>query len=211
MTHYWHPRVMKEHFARTRNDPDFAQHVASNTYDQMMHDADAFTAFEPHLRDDFDRNLDAVTQAVSALLPHMQAAGFRGAWSIDVMCNLDADGTTSYHLIDMALACESALIDELYTVDELRHVDLNEIIAATSGEIMAYPQAPEFVAGTYTDGHGIAHTLTQGSAAAALRAGVEHSIIPTDGSAVPTVARYNADGSQQITAAPAPSDDIALE
>lgn len=213
VTHYWHPRVMKAHFARTRNDPDFAQYAASNTYNQMVCDADNFAAFEPHLISDFDHNLDAVTESIDALLPHMQAAGFRGAWSIDVMCNLDADGTTSYHLIDMALACESALIDELYTVDELRHVDLHEIIAATSGEIMAYPQAPEFVAGTYTDGHGVCHTLTHGSAEAALRAGVEHGVIPTDGSAVPTVVRHNADGAQQIVSAPAlPSDtNTALE
>lgn len=187
VTHYWHPRVMKAHFTRTRNDPDFAQYAASNTYNQMVHDADAFAAFEPHLIDEFDRNVDAVVDATRALLPHMQAAGFRGAWSIDVMCNLDADGTTNYYLIDMALACESALIDELYTVDELRHVDLHEIIAATSGEILAYPQAPEFVAGTYTDGHGVDHMLTTGSAAAALSAGIKHSVIPTDGSAVPTV------------------------
>lgn len=191
VTHYWHPRVMRAHFGRIANDAMYAQFAASNTNAEQMRDADAYASFESRLREDFDAYVDTVVAAVDELLPHMQAAGFRGAWSIDVMCNTAESGEIEYYLIDMALACESALIDELYTVEEMRFADLDEIVAVTSGEIMAYPQAPDFVPGTYTDGHGVQHSLHAGRANDALRAGVARGIVATDGSAAPRISHVD--------------------
>lgn len=200
VTHYWHPRVMRAHFARVEDDNNYASFAATQTVNEMRRDMHAFAQFTPRMHTLFDTHVGPVTDAVRALLPHMQRAGFRGAWSIDVMCNVEADGEITYHLIDMALACESALIDELYTVEELRFAPLHEIIEATSGEIMAYPTAPAFMEGKHVDGHGVTHTLVQGSATDALRAGVDAGVIPTDGSAVPTVVSIDADGTRHVTA-----------
>lgn len=203
ITHYWHPRVMRAHFARVEADADYAGFAATKTNDDMVHDMCAFAQFTPRMNKLFSAHINPVTNAVRELLPLMQQAGFRGAWSIDVMCNVEADGNVSYHLIDMALACESALIDELYTVEELRFAELHEITAATSGRILAYPKAPAFAAGDHTDGHGVVHTLVEGKALDALHAGVAAGVIPTDGSAVPTVVSTNVDGERHVTSAPA--------
>ena len=211
VTHYWHPRVMRAHQDRLIMDEDYARFAAVADSAGLYNEASIFSSFEPQLRRDFDAHVEPVTAALEALLPHMQAAGFRGAWSIDIMCNTESDGSMSYYLIDMALACESALIDELYTVDEMRMVNLDEIMAATSGEMLIYPPAQKFVPGTYTDGHGVAHTLHLADTAQALRVGVERSIIPNDGSAVPIITKIDKTGQHSIISAPTPNNHACLE
>ena len=46
--------------------------------------------------------------------------------------------------------------------------------------------------GTYTDGHGIVHSLHVGRANDALRAGVARGIVATDGSAAPRISQVDA-------------------
>ena len=210
VTHYWHPRVMRAHQHRLAQDEDYARFAAVADTAGLYNEASIFSSFEPQLRQDFDTHVEPVTTALEALLPHMQVAGFRGAWSVDIMCNTESDGSTSYYLVDMALACESALINELYTVDEMRMVDLDEIMAVTSGEMLIYPPAAALKPGTYTDGHGVTHTLHMADTAQALKVGVERSIIPNDGSAVPIISRVDNDGRHSIISAPAP-DNTVLE
>jgi len=101
------------------------------------------------------------------------------------MVDATAEGEVVLYLIDMALMCESALSDELDTVDELRYVPVEEIRAAAGRRILWYAPAPDFVPGSVVDGHGVEHEFTQGSAEKALRWGVEKGLLSTDGSSVP--------------------------
>lgn len=187
VTHYWHPRVMRAHLQRVASDAAYAQYSAVHEVREAEAERDTFYAYEDTLRELFDTHQHEVTREVAALLPYMQRAGFRGAWSIDVMVNREADGSDTFYLIDMALACESALVDELYTVDELRFVDVDTLRRVTDGCIFAYPDAPAFAEGEHVDGHGVTHRFVTGDTEAALAVGVEAGIIPTDGSAVPSV------------------------
>ena len=57
----------------------------------------------------YEKYKDAVIQRVEALLPFLD---LEGQWSLDVMFNgINDDGTEDMYLIDMALACNSALVE----------------------------------------------------------------------------------------------------
>lgn len=179
ITHYWHRRVMRQHFAML-NNPEFAGYSGINPQD-----AATYRAYEAELDAQFNQHLNTVRAGVEELLPAMYAEGFRGQWSMDVMVNTTDTGETTLYLIDMALMCESALVDELDTVEELRYVPVEDIRAAAGRKILWYAPAPDFVPGVAVDGHGVAHNFVQGSAEKALRWGVEKNLLSTDGSSVP--------------------------
>ena len=179
ITHYWHRRVMRQHFAML-NNPEFAGYSGINPQD-----AATYRACEAELDAQFDQHLDSVRAGAEELLPGMYAEGFRGQWSMDVMVNAADTGEVVLYLIDMALMCESALSDELDTVDELRYVPVEDIRTAAGRKILWYAPAPDFVPGSVVDGHGVEHEFVQGSAEKALRWGVEKNLLSTDGSSVP--------------------------
>lgn len=179
ITHYWHRRVMRQHFAML-NDPEFAGYSGINPQD-----AATYRAYEAELDAQFNQHLNTVRAGVEELLPAMYAEGFRGQWSMDVMVDAADTEEVVLYLIDMALMCESALSDELDTVDELRYVPVEEIRAAAGRKILWYAPAPDFVPGVAVDGHGVAHDFVQGSAERALRWGVKEGLLSTDGSSVP--------------------------
>lgn len=179
ITHYWHRRVMRQHFAML-NDPEFAGYSGINPQD-----AATYRAYEAELDAQFNQHLNTVRAGAEELLPAMYAEGFRGQWSMDVMVDAADTEEVVLYLIDMALMCESALSDELDTVDELRYVPVEEIRAAAGRKILWYAPAPDFVPGVAVDGHGVAHDFVQGSAERALRWGVKEGLLSTDGSSVP--------------------------
>ena len=176
ITNYWHPRVMKQHLAM-RADETFATHFGGNTAD----DRDAFYGHVEHMTQEFERWSDDVLHEIHLLLPRMQESGFRGQWSIDVMLNTEADGSKRLYLIDMALMCESALTDELATVDEYRFAPLDEIRRMSNRLIIDYPHYPNnqwrFSPDPITDAHGVAHTVTVGATEHALALAIRDGIV----------------------------------
>lgn len=72
----------------------------------QIHDYITYSAAEPALMARYEANKERVLTEVAKLLPDMSAAGLAGQWSLDVMQSVD-----EFWLIDMALACTSALSD----------------------------------------------------------------------------------------------------
>ena len=91
----------------------------------------------------------------------------------------------SLYLIDMALMCESALVDELDTIGEHRYVDTDTIHRFAKRKLFGYAPAPEFVPGTLVDGHNVRHQFHHGTAVDCLRAGVVAGLVTDDGTQLP--------------------------
>ena len=178
-THYWHRRVMRQHFAMA-NDPAIGAHTGI-----VAQDAETYRSYEAVLEKHFDTHREAVEHAVEEIIPHMRGAGFRGQWSIDVMVNNAGTNDAEFYLIDMAPMCESALVDELDTVGELRYTDIETIHRYTERKMLGYAAAPEYVPETVTDGHGVTHDFVLGDTTDALRSGVKAGYLTTDGSQIP--------------------------
>ena len=176
ITNYWHPRVMKQHLAM-RADETFATHFGGNAAD----DRDTFYGHVEHMTQEFERWSDDVLHELHLLLPRMQESGFRGQWSIDIMLNTETDGSKRLYLIDMALMCESALTDELATVDEYRFAPLDEIQRMSNRLIIDYPHYPDsqwrFSPDPITDAHSVAHTVTVGSTEHALALAIRDGVV----------------------------------
>lgn len=186
VTNYWHPRVMKAHLAM-RVDETVGPHFGGSA----EADKAAFFAHEPEMTRRFDEFAPTVVRELEALVPHMQRAGFRGQWSIDVMLNTQADGSKRLYLIDMALMCESALTDELATVGEYRMAPLEEINYFAGRRLIEPPAYPDnqwrFSPEPIIDAHGVAHTATVGSVSDAIVTGIASGRVTKD--AVPAVER----------------------
>ena len=178
-THYWHRRVMRKHFAMC-SDPSVAVHTGIE-----RHDAETYRNHEAVLEKHFDTHRKAVEHAIEEIIPHMRGAGFRGQWSIDVMVNNAGTNDAEFYLIDMAPMCESALVDELDTVGELRYTDLDTIHRYAERKMLGYVPTPDYVAGPLTDGHGVTHDFVIGDTTDALRSGVKAGYLSTDGSQIP--------------------------
>ena len=101
------------------------------------------------------------------------------------MVNNAGTDAAELYLIDMAPMCESALVDELDTVDELRYADIDTIHHYAERKMLGYVPAPEYVPETVTDGHGIVHDFVLGDTTEALRSGVKAGYLSTDGSSIP--------------------------
>ena len=179
ITHYWHRRVMRKHFAMC-SDPSMAAHTGIE-----RQDAYTYRNHEAVLNEHFNAHLKSVEHAIEEITPHMRGAGFRGQWSIDVMVNNAGTDTAELYLIDMAPMCESALVDELDTVDELRYTDIETIHRYAERKMLGYVPAPDYVASSITDGHGVVHDFVTGTAEDALRSGVKAGYLTTDGSQIP--------------------------
>jgi len=173
-TQYWHKRVIRQHFAQCA-DPAVAGYSGA-----ALADKDTFYNYEAVLDRDFVTHLPAVERGINQLLPALRDQGFRGQWSIDVMVEGD-----EFYLIDMALMCESALVDELDTIGEYRYVDTDTIHRFAQSKLFGYAPAPEFVSGTLVDGHNVRHQFHQGTAAECLRAGVVAGLVTDDGTQLP--------------------------
>lgn len=178
-THYWHRRVMRQHFAMCA-DPSMVVHTGIE-----RQDAYTYRNHEAVLDEHFNTHLKSVEHAVEEIIPAMRGAGFRGQWSIDVMVNNAGTDNAEFYLIDMAPMCESALVDELDTVDELRYTDLDTIHRHAERKMLGYVPAPKYVPETVTDGHGIVHDFVLGDTTEALRSGVKAGYLSTDGSSIP--------------------------
>lgn len=178
-THYWHRRVMRQHFAMC-TDPSIAVHTGIE-----RQDAYTYRNHEAILDEHFNAHLKSVENATRELIPAMRAQGFRGQWSIDVMVNNAGTNDAEFYLIDMAPMCESALVDELDTVDELRYTDIETIHRYAERKMLGYAAAPEYAPETVTDGHGVAHDFVLGDTTDALRSGVKAGYLSTDGSQIP--------------------------
>lgn len=96
ITPYWRSDVMKKRFG---HEPD-----ADSPH--QIHDYITYSATEPALMARYEANKDRVVAELARLLPDMGAVGLTGQWSIDVM-----QSGEDFWLIDMALACTSALAD----------------------------------------------------------------------------------------------------
>ena len=179
VTHYWHRRVMRKHFAMCA-DPSVAVHTGIE-----RQDAYTYRNHEAVLDEHFNAHLEGVEHAVEEIIPHMRGAGFRGQWSIDIMVNNAGTNDAEFYLIDMAPMCESALVDELDTVGELRYTDLDTIHRHAERKMLGYVPAPDYVAGSLSDGHGVVHDFITGTAENALRSGVKAGYLTTDGSSIP--------------------------
>lgn len=90
---YWRPDVMKQRFGH-KPDADSPHQV---------HDYITYCAAEPKLMERYEANKDAVLAHVKELLPTLD---LQGQWSLDIMQSGD-----EFYIIDMALACNSALKD----------------------------------------------------------------------------------------------------
>lgn len=96
---YWDPKTMKKRFSM---DDDFRN-------PDKIHDYVVYCANEPKLMEQYEKYKDKVLQKIEALLPFLE---LEGQWSLDVMFNgINEDGTDDMYLIDMALACNSALVE----------------------------------------------------------------------------------------------------
>ena len=96
---YWDPKMMKQRFAM---EDDFRN-------PDKIHDYVIYCAYESKLMEQYEQYKDKVLQKVEALLPFLD---LEGQWSLDVMFNgVNEDGTDDMYLIDMALACNSALVE----------------------------------------------------------------------------------------------------
>ena len=170
---------MRQHFAMA-NDPAIGAHTGIVTQD-----AKTYRSYEAVLEKHFTAHREGVKHAVEEIIPHMRGAGFRGQWSIDVMVNNAGTNDAEFYLIDMAPMCESALVDELDTVDELRYTDIDTIHRYAERKMLGYVPAPEYIAGSLTDSHGVVHDFVTGVAENALRSGVKAGYLTTDGSQIP--------------------------
>lgn len=112
---------MRKHFAMAYN-PDMAAHMGIET-----RDSDTYYAHEDVLNEQFTSYRKEVEQAVQSIITPMRAQGFRGQRSMDVMVNNADSYVPEFYLIDMAPMCESALVDELNTVGELRYSYIDTI------------------------------------------------------------------------------------
>lgn len=177
-TQYWHKRVIRQHFAQCA-DPAVAGYSGAAVADKEI-----FRDYEDTLDHAFITHLSAVERGISQLLPALRDQGFRGQWSIDVMVEGD-----EFYLIDMALMCESALVDELYTIGEHRYVDVDTIRHFAERKLFGYTPAPEFEPGTLADGHGVRHQFHHGTAAECLRDGVAANLIADNGTQLPPLQR----------------------
>lgn len=173
-TQYWHKRVIRQHFAQCA-DPAVAGYSGA-----ALADKETFYNYEDTLDHEFVTHLPAVEHGINQLLPALRDQGFRGQWSIDVMVEGD-----SLYLIDMALMCESALVDELDTIGEHRYVDTDTIHRFAQSKLFGCAPAPEFVSGTLVDGHNVRHQFHHGTAAECLRAGVVAGLVTDDGTQLP--------------------------
>lgn len=93
---YWNPDIMKKRFG---HEPD-----ADSPH--QIHDYITYSAAEPTLMARYESNKERVVAELTRLLPDMSATGLTGQWSLDIMQSGD-----DFWLIDMALACTSALAD----------------------------------------------------------------------------------------------------
>lgn len=89
---YWDPQVMKQRFG----------HEEDSDSPHNKHDYVIYSAYERTLMDRYERNKDLVRAKVEEFLPDV--TGLKGQWSVDIMQNGE-----DFWLIDMALACNSAL------------------------------------------------------------------------------------------------------
>lgn len=90
---YWEPNLMKKRFGAS---PDSGE-------PDMVHDYITFSAAEPALMEEYEKNKDEVIRHIEAILPQVNLAG---QWSIDIMQN-----GNDFWLIDMAIAENSALYE----------------------------------------------------------------------------------------------------
>lgn len=88
---YWEPTVMKRRFGDAN--------ITKNPH--QFHDYMTYCAAEPRLMERYETNKDAVKQHVESILPDLD---LKSQWSLDIM-----QSGNEFYLIDMALACTSAL------------------------------------------------------------------------------------------------------
>lgn len=94
---YWDPETMKRRFSM---EDDFRN-------PDKIHDYVTYSAYEHTLMEKYEIYKDKVARKIEAILPNLD---LKGQWSLDVMLNgTNPDGSDDIYLIDMALACNSAL------------------------------------------------------------------------------------------------------
>ena len=94
---YWAPETMKRRFSM---EDDFRN-------PDKIHDYVTYSAYEHTLMEKYEIYKDKVARKIEAILPNLD---LKGQWSLDVMLNgTNPDGSDDIYLIDMALACNSAL------------------------------------------------------------------------------------------------------
>ena len=92
---YWNPDVMKKHLDK----------VSETGNPDAYHDYTIYKMYEETLKNQFLNTKDMVAEQITELAKHLN---LHGQWSIDVMQNGD-----DFYLIDMALAQDSALLDQI--------------------------------------------------------------------------------------------------
>lgn len=92
---YWNPDVMKKHLDK----------VSETGNPDAYHDYTIYKMYEETLKNQFLNTKDMVAEQITELAKHLD---LHGQWSIDVMQNGD-----DFYLIDMALAQDSALLDQV--------------------------------------------------------------------------------------------------
>ena len=127
ITPYWHPAVMKQALRLADTQGEGYGHISG--------DHQTFLDNEARLQRSFEMLVPDVARHLELLIPALQQAGMAGAWSLDIMLDVDRE---VFWLIDMALMSNSALADQLYTTDEYARVGPSII------EPLANPVRPRF-------------------------------------------------------------------